>query len=866
MLGLGPAPYYGHPLTWSRNHVMPKRHRSLRTLVGRVGWIVPIGVALASDAAAAPIVGPEYELDAPILTEQELLPRTMLRAAFNGTTHLALFAADGALRARRIGVDGTVIDGTDIVLDTNWTGSYNILSAIPDGDDFLVLWYTPQGGKLGRIDSAGDLVSVAPCNVQGEDAQLIRGGAGILVSTASGLMLIDESGATVVPLTRPIADPACINPSVDYLNGVYLYACKVTGSVTDSIRSIRVGENLQPLDPSPTVVTQGSVIGLPTVLAAGSEFLLRYKTTARRVATTGTLSAPYPFPEARQVAYASGVYHVINWDLAPASYRRYGSDLVAIDAAPTVISDLQVYAVAMNAGPTGAVVAMLENDGNVRASALDTTPTVTEKDALVSSNLSFKANAQTHLVAATNDDGISLLLWSDSRTSPRGTYGMRLGPTGDPIDAAPFYVDAGYPDIQLASNGDSFVMSYARTGPPCGVCLYTRRIGADGTIGAETASFKGSYAISGRPLASDGAGYGFVLRNQYGPAGDFPYPLGGVSDENGVPVATMESLPLAGDGNAGFDIAFDGVQYLVAYSSFSALAFDTPVLRTARMSTAGVVDDVALDVDTGRSPAIAHRNGTTLLVYNKSEDVSLGARLDANNQLVDFPSFQVAAGGVTGLYPTSAGFLLGRATMSSDRGIEAIVLDDDGQPLESFTVTDEAGDEYESTFLNGGSFVAYVRFDPTSDIEATRVRVRKLLNEPQLQPLGTACAVADECESAFCVDGVCCESGCNNGSCDDSGTCVPSSSGDGGGGGSASSSGGGDSDGGGDAGGASAGGAPSSGGATNDGDDDGGGSGCSCSVSPDGGSSIGSLAGLLAVAALGRVRTRRREAVQRSRR
>lgn len=822
-----------------------------RSSILRASCLAALGLAVAGKAEAAPTVGPEYEIDAPIFTEEEIVPRTMLRTAFNGSIHLALFAADGALRARRIGTDGSVMDGADIILDTDWTGSYNILSAIPDGEDFLVLWYTPQGGRFGRIDSGGALVSVAPCAVEGGDAQLVRGGAGILVSTTAGLMLVDENGSTLVPLTQPIADTSCVYPSVDYVDGVYLYTCRRYHPVEDDyIKAIRVGEDLQPIDASATVVVQATNLdGIPKVSAAGTEFLLSYGTTARRVSTAGTMSAPYAFPDARTVVYAAGVYHVIYAGPQPDRYRRYGSNLVAIDPAPIDISDLDVYSVDLKAGPSGAVVAMLEHDGNVRATALGANANIIEADALVSSNLALKANAQTELVAATNADGISLLLWRDEG---RGVLGMRMGPSGDPLDDEPFSIGGGHYGVKVASNGDTFLIMYNRHDSPveCHSCNYSRQISADGTIGEPTPSFRGTDSIGAYTLTSDGDGYGCVLSDHTGIGGDDPYPVAGVTDQYGV--AAMPNaldLPGAGDGHAGVAVAFAGSHYLVAYSSY-VMGPEGPedaVLRTVRMSTDGVVDDFPLAVDSGGSPDLAHRNGTTLLVYTR-DGVSLGTRLDANNQIIDSPSFYVGDGGTGGLVPTSTGFLLLRTLMTSDRGIEAVALDGEGQPVDSYVLTDEVGDETNATILNGGKFVVYLRFDPTPDVETTRIRVRKLFNP---QPLGAPCEAADECDSTFCADGVCCESSCEDGICDASGACVPSSSGDGGAGGAGGTSSGGSGEGGGAS-------PPTSAGGGNAGDDQDSGSGCG--IAPAHRRPTAWVVGILGAIALGRARSGQRRA------
>lgn len=738
---------------------------------------------VTSTALAVPTVGPEYEIDPPIVTGQAVVPRVLPSVASNGGIFLVVFAAEDTVRARRVDATGALLDTSDIVI-ASFSTNGSILAVEADGDDFVILYYDTSGVRLARVDDTGAVASDVAGPATTSLPHVVRGTDGFLVTSGGtsppNVWLIDFDGSALAGPIAPINAP-CAGMDASHAGNVYLVTCR--NGFTNRIYAARLNETGAVLDsPELELITAASTLTDPIVGTSGTEFLvvtrnvLSDTVTGRRVDTSGNIvGAAITFAQMpTDIGFVNGNYDFVHG----ATHRRYTTAGVSVDASAISFSAATATQSRIAAMSTTALATFLDSSSSVKASLIGPTGAPSVQDLTISQNLASSSNAQTLIGAASNDAGTSLVLWSDSRAGAVGCHGARLDSSGDPLGTQ-FYLE-DHTCFSVASNGQDFMIMYLKAEIPCAGCgtLHARPIAADGTLGAEVEVTTSANHVSGRLFTSDGTNYAYASTWRSGIVGD---PAGqyyvGVLDSDGEPIGPAEDLQSSGP-EGGIDIAYDGTNYFISWALTANTAFDS---YSQRMTSGGALTPTATALGAGYAPTIAYAAGSRLVSTQASRTVhtSTGRRLAADNTILDAAPFALSALAVTSLTPRPSGFwaITSNSSPTND-DIGVVELGADGQPGDSFDIANSADDERGAIILNHGQYVVYQHLDPADGFRNKRVRARKLQ-----QDNGTPCDDEAQCASQFCVDGVCCENECDAGMCDASGVCIPDQMGEGGAGG-----------------------------------------------------------------------------------
>lgn len=718
-------------------------------------------------------------------------------AAHNGTRYLVVWDEDGANGTREIfgafvASDRTV--GAPFPI-TNTVGAQTrpTVAANPATGQFLVSWMDAQS---------------PPPRIYGAllDANGQVQGAAFQISSASGTnapRAIFDGTSYVVAWEDLRSAPA----------EIYVGRVSTAGALLDG-----TGE---PLDSTTFAQLQPSLAGSGgnSLLAwtesrdggAGDLYARRY-TGGTAFGTTLTLSNNPGRQDRPSVTWDGTKFWVAYQDatsgLAEIRVTRITSAGGQLSGSATVPTDGGAYFAPAVAGANGAVGVFFHGGGGnafdtdvYQASMSDGTGNIQFPFIISGPKVGFVAqgaNGQ-HFPAAASDGTQYLVAWSDTRTPHHSfdVYGIRVGLDGVPKDPAAFLL-AGGPGFQVAPSvayGDGvFVVTYSDNG----------RTGNDFDLGAARVSREGVVLDPPNRLidptetggfargAVDFNGENFLIAYYSGSEQLRLIRMlsdGGVLDPGGLPILTT--------GGAGPRLAFDGTQHLMTFHRGSPV-FGASTIHAARIRPdGGIIEPDGFNLSVGpsrRSPAGVAFDGRRFVVTWTEERSTVHSEVVASyvSQTGTASSPVVVAPSPTGFRVAASVAYDGRKPLvtwtdldqvQKQARLQGIWLGDGGAIAEP-PVTFQADAYYQPFFSSGGLSASggggtsllleeQIVLGPTQN--ANRVLMQVV---DERNGLGADCSADSQCGSGFCVDGVCCDSGCGGGvadcqACSAAGVCTP---------------------------------------------------------------------------------------------
>jgi hypothetical protein len=227
-------------------------------------------------------------------------------------------------------------------------------------------------------------------------------------------------------------------------------------------------------------------------------------------------------------------------------------------------------------------------------------------------------------------------------------------------------------------------------------------------------------------------------------------------------------------------VSYGGGTYLVTWTGTSEQsAYEpTPYATRVRAGDGAVLDEMPQALASGGSNPVAAFDGSRFLVTWSTPGGELrAARLGQDGAVLDPGGFPVGMGSVANvLFDGSDYRVAWEQGQGSVRQLKAVRVTREGQVANGselvFGENHYPFASYSSARLAladlgpGRYLVGYMKFiaPPTYD---RHVKLRVVED----MPLGLACAQNAQCQSGFCVDGVCCESACGGGAGSDCQAC-----------------------------------------------------------------------------------------------
>lgn len=748
-------------------------------------------------ALAAPTVGPEFELDVPIITSTPAVPRSVPQVAYNGSIHLAAFAGDGSVRARRLDSSGTVLDATDIVIDDYVSGPIAIAS---DGQDFLLAYESSAGLTVARVAADGSVSLPTALGLSGALLQLVRGSTGYLLLQYGQYWILDGNGQIASgPGAGP---PGCWTVEANYANPVYLVSCVGTGSFP-AVKAFRVDEAGAAIE-SPFLIQSGTNLA-GEIGSTGAELLVLWNTDqARRIGTDGTFVGGQLSGMGGHITFDGSQY--LTLELGQQRVRRFSTSGLYLGETPFGGG-------AQNggdiAGSTSGALAVHVTNGDLRPTRVNADGSLSAAGTLVSSGYTSTANQQLKPEAATNANGTTLVVWDDYRSSPSVVYGAMVDSGGSLVDDEAFFID-DCQSPQVASDGSEFLVACHKTGD-LGNSIALRHVDAFANVGPALIHSDLGSTETVRALASSGTEYLLVYTST---GGSFDHHYLGFRTVNPqvTQLGTKHWPPQDAQDSGGATAIWGGAHYFVVWG-FGDPTLEPVQVASVRVTSQGVADPLVQTIAPGSPGSVIHA-GTDILVTVRQGDVWGAIHLSPDNLVVDPAPIPLPSGLV---FETPDGPLaLVQTGLSHVQGVPLDASLVAGPPFEIVPPDGEVGG---SMLAGDGTLFLSSRYDAIDGYRTHRIRARRLGFDAGN---GDSCVNPDDCGSGFCVEGVCCETACESGSCT-TGTCEPTGTGGGaaggaaeGGSGEGGAAGG---DGGAPNGGSSEGGAGATGGAGGDGSD-----------------------------------------------
>ncbi len=728
----------------------------------RWGTSVP-GVFAARVSAAGTILDPTgLPLGQGRLTGTDLRPAVAHAAG----VFVVAWAAYDRVLAVRVAADGTVLDSAPVVV---WEGGpVGSVDVAGGGTDFLVVW----GGTGAEADVYGARLS----------------GAGLVLDTT--------------PITVSAASGTQGGPAADFdgTDWLVVWSDQRAGTGESDVYGARVRTTGEVRDPA----------GLPITTAAGSQ-------VEPDVAFDGSNHLVVWTDQALPTIYGAQVAPAGTVVGSPARISR-GTN----DRTPSVAWDGTEFHVAWRASGTGGweiyVVTVpstgpgLGSERSVYAGHIPSSPSV----------------------AASPDFAMISFHDDIDATFDYDALGLRIDTHGGyvPWRTAPVIVSRSAPaqtTPRVASNGDRYLVVWAEYGADGLTDIYGARFESDGTLVDSTgfAIRTGTPAKHTPRVASNGTGWlvtwidtlrtvsGTPQKDLWGQiVADTSYPVSGSGFEI-VRYAYAHDLAWTG---STYQVVYDAGTYLghvtvsdtrtvgsVRLVTGTSTASGSPVLISTNARIAFYTEDLydrdlegyrfgagsLFTMDAGGTyvidPAVASGGGAHLVVWSDQYSSSgtwgrlLSRRLDDTGAALDTAP-RVLAGNDRDNDTPAVTFDGESFFVVSSRGgdlygmrvpPDGSILDASPSPISSEPGVERLADV--SSDGRGRAMVVYGRHVDDPDLRVHRVRARIVdLALSAGDPQGSACESGWACETGFCVDGVCCDTGCGYGSLDDCQVCSAS--------------------------------------------------------------------------------------------
>lgn len=809
---------------------------------GTIRLRVPLDVLRRSafPATLDPIVGPETAVDAPLR-----LPAfaTQPRVAFASSVYLVVWKetslAREGIRAARLSDEGIVLDPFGFDVSPGKDRWRPVVTS--SGGAFLVSWADRRSGSLDEVygarvtdagavlDGASNLPLVTGTNVT--DHAVSYDGTNYVLAYANGDVFakrVQTTGVVLDPTPLAVSTAPYRQSAVSIAStstqSLIAWADTRSGALQPDVYGARVTSALSLLDgPALSggipISTAASSQNAPQVASNGLDFLVAWndyrsaahEVWASRVDTSGTLLdgpassggvrvATNSYPGLSSAGFDGTNYWLVLRDgrgAAPftqrVTARRVTSSGVLLDGPPTgdgviISAGVQIDGAALAFGTKNSLVVEegARSSSTVGVFATRVSKSAVPLDVPATSDhilVAARANAQDESCAAFGG-GNHLVVWRDHRYPNGGIYGVRVSPSGVPLetDAIPLAIHPadGAPGA-LSFDGSSFVLVFGSRRGTTGSASYSTRIYAtrvsttgtllDGTPADSGVLVASATATMSEPtIASSGPESHLVVWSELRSAGWrqlYGMRLGpGLSLLDGTAAAGGFAVTGGTAGNREQPvISWNGANYLVAWYESSG-ALETRKLYGGRVSTAGALLDglgapgLALDAIAGRKTGIATASdgASHLVLYRTSSAI----------QALRVPS----TGSPTALGSVTSAASSGDLVRAAWDGAGYVIAWDD--PPKSFVrwmssagaslsgVTELATAWRPHALSSSTDQRALLTYAPFSDplLGEPRIRARVL---DRHDANGAPCTTATSCASGFCVDGVCCDSACGGG-------------------------------------------------------------------------------------------------------
>jgi hypothetical protein len=715
------------------------------------------------------------------------------RLAFDGTQYLIVWSAYTSYPTQvicgvRVTTGGVVLDSSEAPAFCTTGGAEDHPAIASSGAGSLLVWTDRRG---------------ASADVYGARVR-------------SDATLEDANGFPIAAGAGDELDPAVAVSGDHYL---------VTWDAAGDVRAARVKPDSTVLDSPPIALTgDGAGHAFPSLASDGSGALVAWQNdsgsvSAARVRADGMVLDPGgfgvgagPFHAPRTaVAFAWGSYLVV-WDDAQTSGNpspppqfifgaRVEANGTLLDPSPFPVS----------AGGNDALPALATDGTEGLAVWAHSSFYVQGTSALQAARiqagsvldhpprtLSRSANAQ-HQADAAFDGTNYLVVWQDFRNLDGGDiYGARIQPDGTVLDPNGIAIAIGgfgaraHPRVIF--DGSNYFVVWSETSTITSYPNSVRgvHVTKDGAVIESSSLVIVPYAknVSGPSLAFDGTDY-FVAWGQE----DFI-----TAEIDGAVVHLDGTAVLIGEIDRSFsgyvyspEVAWGGGHYLVAFQDAGDIfqyrtqgtllnpdgnLFKSQfVITTQPSGTAGDQD----------SPSVAFDGSHFLVVWRDSRPdgngTSIrGARVAADGTLPDSDDLVVASpppyAGEPRVTFDGANFLVAWQDSRLDApAIFGARLKGDGTNLDPDGIALAPGGSEVPALAPGATGTAllvYDRFQSDPGLDNRRVHARLFSEEAQSLSKGSPCIASADCQTGHCVDGVCCESACNQAcvACDQTGTCV----------------------------------------------------------------------------------------------
>lgn len=641
------------------------------------------------------------------------------RVASDGTAFLVVWSesrtggSDTDIYGARVAKDGSILDKTGIAIATGPTASQSGPAIAFDGTNYLVTWTdTPTVTGDGDIHGARVTPSGAVLDKPGFAVATVKGGQGRQSMAFDGT-----------------------NYLVAWQDG------RIFGNY--DVYAARVAKDGSVVDTTPFSIAEGAADQrAPGVAFDGTDFLVSWESVpkgapwdveAARVGTDGKVAdmpaiplASWPGSQGNPAVGFGGGSFLVTWASTPDASLAFFFDIYGA-----------------RVSPAGAL--------------LDTTAPL----------VSNAANQERHPAAA-NGAGSTLVVWQDLRAPSWDIYGIRLGPSGAPIDPAPLVV-AGGPQAEVAPvvafNGADYLVAWQvdlKSGGKADSNVRCARVSGAGVLLDKAGIDLG---ISSGPetapaVASDGTAW-LVAWAELGmtSVGD----MRGKRVTAGGAVADPAPLPLSSSGKAMYApaVAFGAGSYFAVWEDTRPGAFTA--IYGARVSPTGMVmDPSGVRVSKGdmfveQSPAVAFDGANFVVAWTDTRKKTpglpgtglraqiYGTRVSPSGSVVGAGDIAISSDDARAGFGVPALAFDGTATLvawadqrSGSYDVYARQLATDGTVIGSADVpiSAEAKDELAPALAGDGkghTLVAYQRYDPDPKFQADRVRAR-LIGPPGGSP------------------------------------------------------------------------------------------------------------------------------------
>ncbi|MHA7629366.1 Ig-like domain-containing protein [Corallococcus sp. M7] len=702
---------YGHG-TWvdGRGQRTPVEARFVE---GHIQLRVPAGVldASAYPAVLDPRISPEFGMDTPVVGRQ-VGDQTGPVVSANGSTWLVVWhdyaATTKQVTGTRVSSSGQVLDVNGITLPRGDKVSSR-LSIAPGASDWLIVWEESTRDIYGtRVSLGGQVLDPSGIPIAALPGYQY---APAVVSSGSEYFVVwhENSGSvSVIWGTRlssaglPVGSPVRISPSTGFattpdiaFNGVdYLVVWQdYTSARAFDIRGARVASagTLRDAFPLSLCAMDGNQWH-PAVAANSGSWLVVWEDQRADsfdgdiygtvVSNTGSVSTPngrvltsllgsQSYPD----VVARGYSWFVVWEDARNGYPDIYGTGVDWDGTPSYRGPVAVSAqyqseylpsVASSGGDLLVVWHEAHTSGyDVRGARVTTQDVVRDTTSIL---LSTAPNDQyTPAVARTGTD--YLVVWRDNRAGESDIYGVRVTSQGVVLDPSgiPLCTVGGEQDNPtVASNGTDWMVAWDDNRyDATDEILYGVRVSTAGVIRSAWSIGTASWAMRRPALASDGTDWYVVWEDGRGQLSSASWDIFGAKVTASGTVTPTYGTNLT-SGNTGSqlepDIAFNGAEYLVAWTDYRSYVTNEDDIYAAHVSRAGAVRPVGgfvLSNAPGRqvAPAVAASVGGWLVVWqdgrNASQDI-YGTRVAVFDTALDPSGLAIATTSTAQRNPTVA--------------------------------------------------------------------------------------------------------------------------------------------------------------------------------------------------------------------